>query len=129
MKNEKAEALESDGLINIRTENQLTMYNNKPNQQKFQPVSTSARRDLLESTKLSTRPKFELPEFELSSVTATAAVCAGCGGRLDGDDTLQLKFSGCRKCISVYGRLGAAREKNAKRETRELLERFVGGAK
>jgi hypothetical protein len=100
---------------------------------KNNPAQYKSRADLLEAAKIShlpklpTRPKFELPEFELSSDTATAAVCVGCGGRLDGDDTLQLKFSGCRKCVSIYGRLDAAREENAKLETREMLERMAAG--
>jgi hypothetical protein len=90
---------------------------------------------LLESTKLSRFPKlptrspFRLPDFDnapTKTVAAVAAVCAGCNTRLDTDDTLQLKFSGCRKCVSIYGRLDAAREENAKRETRELLEKFAG---
>jgi hypothetical protein len=94
----------------------------------------STRRDLLESSKLSRLPQrtpFRLPDFDNTPTKSVAvvAVCAGCGGRLDRDDTLQIKFSGCRKCISVYGRLDAAREENAKRETRELLEKFAGGAK
>ncbi len=90
--------------------------------------STTSRRDLLEQSKLSRLPQrtpFRLPDFD--NAPTPVAVCAGCNGRLDGDDTLQLKFSGCRKCISVYGRLDAAREENAKRETRELLEKFAGG--
>ena len=126
MNKNKGDAGNIAGFIDL--DNELLMTNNKLYQNKFQ---FNSRRELLEQTKLSrlpklpTRPKFELPEFELSSVTRTAAVCVGCNTRLDTDDTLQLKFSGCRKCISVYGRLDAAREENAKRETRQLLEKFV----
>lgn len=90
----------------------------------------STNRDLLEQTKLSSLPKrnsFRLPDFDNAPTNrvAAVAVCAGCGGRLDFEDTIQKKFSGCRKCISIYGRLDAAREENAKSETRELLEKFA----
>ncbi len=90
--------------------------------------------DLLEQSRLSHLPQrapFRVPNFENTATKSVAvvAVCAGCGGRLDTDDTLQLKFSGCRKCVSIYGRLDAAREENAKRETQKLLEKIAGGVK
>ncbi len=99
--------------------------------------------DLLEQSKLSRLPQrapFRLPElpqrqsftFDNAPNQKTAvvvAVCAGCSTRLDLEDAIQRKFSGCRKCISIYGRLDAAREENAKCETRELLEKFAGGVK
>jgi ribosomal protein L40E len=105
------------------------MKNSTPKQFELQPNS---RRDLLEQSKLSRLPErapFRLPDFDNTPTVAVVAVCAGCNARLDTDDTLQIKFSGCRKCVSIYGRLDAAREENAKRETRELLERFAGGVK
>ena len=97
--------------------------------------STSSRGDLLEQSKLSrlpklsTRPKFELPEFELSSVTATAAVCVGCGGRLDGDNDFQQSIKVCRKCLAHYAKIDSAIDEASKRKRRELLEKFAGGAK
>jgi ribosomal protein L40E len=109
------------------------MNHYKSKQNEVQPNSAQSRRNLLDSTKLSRLP--ERKPFTLSDVpfpqkaTVVVAVCAGCGARLDLEDALQIKFSGCRKCISVYGRLDAAREENAKRETRELLEKFAAGVK
>jgi hypothetical protein len=87
----------------------------------------NSRRELLDQSRLS---RIVMPDFDNTpSKTVAVCVCAGCGVRLDNDDTLQLKFSGCRKCIAVYGRLDAAREENTKRETRELLERFAAEVK
>ncbi len=109
------------------------MNNYTTTRNNLQSNSTQSRRELLEATKLSRLP--ERKPFTLSDVpfpqkaTVVVAVCAGCGARLDLEDALQIKFSGCRKCISVYGRLDAAREENAKRETRELLEKFAAEVK
>ena len=150
MKNEKTVALESNGSntdlahgstnkINSNGES-ISMNNNTRNQNKFQIPNfdespNTSRRDLLESTKLSrlpklpTRPKFELPEFELSSVTATAAVCVGCGGRLDGDDNFQQSIKVCRKCLAHYAKIDSAIDEASKRKRRKILERFAGGAK
>ena len=130
MKNEKANARHIGSNTDIK--NELTMNSNTPNQNKFQ---FNSRRELLEQAKLSrlpklsTRPKFELPEFELSSDTATAAVCVGCGGRLDGDDNFQQSIKVCRKCLAHYEKIDSAIDEASKRKRRELLERFVGGAK
>lgn len=92
----------------------------------------TTNRDLLEQSKLSRLPErtpFRLPELDNAPTKSVvvAAACAGCGARLDSDDALQLKFSGCRKCVSIYGRLEAAAEANEKRARRELLEKFAGG--
>ena len=97
---------------------------------KFQSDSAQSRANLLEQTKLSRLPQrtpFRLPDFDNTPTKSVVvvAVCAGCSARLDLEDALQKKFSGCRKCISIYGRLDAAREENAKRETRELLKKFA----
>lgn len=131
MNKNKGDAGNIAGLSNLKTE--LTMNNNTPTQNKFQFNSAQSRANLLEQSKLSRLP--ERKPFTLSDVpfpqkaTVVVAVCAGCNTRLDTDDRLQMKFSGCRKCISVYGRLDAAREENAKRETRELLEKFAAEVK
>ncbi len=119
--------------------NQLTMnrITQTQTQNKFQLNSTPSRSELLEQSRLSRLPSlpkraaFNLPDFDNTPTKSVAAVavCAGCNTRLDLEDTIQKKFSGCRKCISIYGRLDAAREENAKRETRELLERFAAEVK
>jgi hypothetical protein len=131
-KNEKGNA----GNIALeKLENQsVSMKNHTTNLSKLQFNSTSSRAKLLEQSKLSRLPQrtpFRLPDFDNTPTNAVAVVgvCAGCNTRLDTEDALQIKFSGCRKCVSIYGRLDAAREENAKRETRELLEKFTGGAK
>ncbi len=103
------------------------MKNSTAKQFQLQPNS---RRELLEQSKLSRLPErkpFTLPDFDNTRTKSVVvvAVCAGCGARLDLEDTIQKKFSGCRKCISIYGRLDAAREENAKSETQELLEKFA----
>ncbi len=133
MKNEKGIA--TNDAQNLPIDNQTTMKNYTPNTSEFQTNSAQFRQNLFESTKLSrlpklsTRSKFELPEFELSSDTATADVCVGCGGRLDLDDAIQQRFCGCRQCVGIYGRLDAAADEHDKRKRRETLERFAGGAK
>ncbi len=69
-----------------------------------------------------------MPDFDNTPTSHVAvAVCAGCNARLDTDDTLELKFEGCRKCIGIYGRLDARREENSRRETRELLKKMIAG--
>jgi hypothetical protein len=102
---------------------------------KNNPAQYKSRADLLESAKIShlpklpTRPKFELPEFELSSDTATAAVCAGCGGRLDTDDNFQQSIKVCRKCLAHYAKIDAAIDEASKRKRQAMLVKFAGGAK
>ncbi len=129
MKNEKAVA--ETTAQNIRTDNGLTMTNNTPNTIKFQ---FNSRRELLEQAKLSrlpklpTRPKFELPEFELSS-GAAVVVCVGCGGRLEGGNDFQQSIKVCRKCLAHYAKIDSAIDEASKRKRRELLERFAGGSK
>jgi hypothetical protein len=111
------------------------MNNYKPNPNEFQLNSAQARESLLESTKLSrlpklpTRPKFELPDFELSSDTATAAVCVGCGGRLESDNDFQQQIKVCRRCLAHYAKIDEAIDEASKRKRRELLQKFAGGAK
>jgi len=87
----------------------------------------STRRDLLEQSKLSRLPERKPFAFDNvpSSKTVIAAVCAGCGGNLDRDDAIQQKFSGCRRCVAIYGRLDAAADEHDKRKRRETLERFA----
>ncbi len=126
MKSEKAIISAKDYGSNTDFNERFTMNNSTPNQNRFQ---FNSRRELLEQTKLSTRPKFELPEFELSSDTATAAVCVGCGGRLDGDNDFQQAVKVCRKCLAHYALIDLAIDEASKRKRRELLEKFAGGAK
>jgi hypothetical protein len=105
------------------------MNKHTPTRNKFQLDST--RRDLPESVKLSLLPKLaDRPTFQLPKIAPTkAAACIGCGGRLDADDTIQQSIKVCRKCLAHYAKIEAAIEDSAKRKTRELLEKFSGGAK
>jgi len=103
------------------------MQNHNPNQPKFQPVSTSARRSLLDSTKLSRLPErkpkpFTLPEL---SDTKAAAGCVNCGGRLDPDDSIQQSVKVCRRCLTQYATIDQAIDEASKRKRREMLERFA----
>lgn len=142
MKSEKPAAT-TTGIIKLR--NELTMKHNTPNQNNFQSRKLSdaelgamRRREMLESTKLS-RSLFgdveqKLPRRE-SFIRSDApppvvvAVCAGCGARLDLDDQMQKLFTGCRRCISIYGRLDAAFAENAERKKKQMLEKMMRGEK
>ncbi len=109
------------------------MNKSNTNQNNFQFNSAQSRANLLEQSKLSRLP--ERKAFNLDAVpfpTKTpivTATCAGCGGRLDFDDAIQNSIHGCRKCIGIYTRLDAAIDESSKRKTKELLEKFTGGAK
>jgi hypothetical protein len=109
------------------------MSNFNTNQDNLQFNSTQSRRELLESTKLSRLP--ERKPFTLSDVpfpqkaTVVVAVCAGCGGRLETDNTFQNSIRSCGKCIGIYTRIDAAIEESANRKKKELLEKMLGGAK
>jgi hypothetical protein len=106
----------------------MSNHTRKPNE--FQLNSAQARESLLESTKLSrlpklpTRPKFELPDFELSS-DAAIAVCVGCAGRIESDNDFQQQIKVCRKCLTHYAKIDSAIDEASKRKRRELLERFA----
>lgn len=77
------------------------------------------------ATNLSRLPKLaDRRKFELSSKGAS---CAGCGGRLDGDDNFQQSVKVCRKCLAHYAVVDTAIDEASKRKRRELLEKFVGG--
>lgn len=91
----------------------------------------SSRGDLLEQSKLSRLPQREPFAFDNapSPKPIIVAVCAGCGGKLDRDDAIQQRFSGCRQCIGIYGRLDAAADEHDKRKRRETLERFAAEVK
>ncbi len=97
-------------------------------QNQFQ-TQFNSRRELFESSKLSRLPARKSFSFDNvpSPKTVVVAVCAGCGGKLDRDDAIQKKFSGCRKCVGIYGRLDAAADEHDKRKRKETLERFAGG--
>ncbi len=109
------------------------MKNITHNTPEFQLNSPASRQSLLESTKLSRLPKlptrssFKLPDFELSS--SAAAVCVGCGGRLESDNDFQQSVKVCRKCLVHYAKIDEAIDEASKRKRREILERIVGGAK
>lgn len=109
--------------------NERTMENLNTSQNKFQ---FNSRREMLENSKLSRLPKLPTRNpFAQNDATAPVvrAVCAGCGGRLDVDDRIQITFTGCRRCIGIYGRLDAALDENSKRKKKEMLTKMVGGAK
>ncbi len=133
MKNEKAAVYHNSG-FNTEFNEKTTMSNNTRKPSEFQFNSAQSRQNLFESTKLSrlpklsTRSKFELPDFELSS-GAAVVVCVGCGGRLDGDNDFQQSVKVCRKCLAHYAKIDEAIDEASKRKRRELLERFAGGAK
>jgi hypothetical protein len=107
----------------IQKENQLTMNNCTPSQNKIQPNSTQSRRDLLESTKLS-----RLPERKPFPPKASA-VCVGCDVRLDLFDPTQMRFLACRRCLGIYANIEAAFDEKTKREKREQLEKFAAEVK
>ncbi|HXG84826.1 MAG TPA: hypothetical protein VNI84_12455 [Pyrinomonadaceae bacterium] len=105
------------------------MTDNTPTQNKIQPVSTSARRSLLDSTKLSRLPErkpFTMPEL---SDTKAAAGCLNCGGRLDIDDAIQQSIKVCRRCLTQYARIDSAIDAASKRKRREMLEKFAAEVK
>ncbi|MGI8495193.1 MAG: hypothetical protein ACR2L1_07760 [Pyrinomonadaceae bacterium] len=107
------------------------MTNNTQNINNFQPKS---RRELIELSKLSKLPPrtpFRLPEFDNGPTTAATVVtsCAGCYTRLDTADPIQMRFSSCRKCVGIHGRVDAAAEANEKRDRRETLAKFASEVK
>lgn len=122
-KNEKAVISAKDYGSNTDLKNELTAHNNNPNQFQLQAETQKTRRSSFESTrlsrlpKLSNRPKFELP--------TKAAVCVGCGGKLDPDDTIQQSVKSCRKCLGIYARVETAFDDASLRKRRQLLEKFA----
>lgn len=124
MNKNKGDAGNIAGFINL--EHELTMENFTPNTKKIQPES---RRETLLS-KLPPLPERRPHSFDNTpSAVAVCAVCAGCNARLDLDDQIQTTFTGCRKCIGIYGRLDAAFDENAKRKKKEILTKMAGGSK
>ena len=118
------------GIGNMKNQNFFTL----PGVEKDHAQNNfNSRRELLESSKLSRLPQrkpFRIPTFDNTPSKATvSAVCAGCDGKLDLTDSIQQRFNSCRKCVGIYGRVDAAREEIEKSERRQLLEKFVGGAK
>lgn len=128
MKNEKAEALESNDFRKLNNNEKTTMNNLNSNQQNFQ---TSSRNNLLDQLKLSQmaerKPTFDLQSVPFPKQQPDSVVCIGCGGRLAADDTFQQSIRVCRKCLTLYARIDAAFEERAKRTRRELLEKIAGG--
>lgn len=127
MKSEKAIISAKDYGSNKKlTDEQFTM-NKLPNFQfKSNADGDRSRRELLEQSKLSRLPErcaFTLPD--ISGRNPAAVYCVGCGTAIDTDSAIQKAFSGCRKCIGIYGRLDAAHTDNADRNKREKLERFA----
>lgn len=131
-KNEKAEALTSNGSNNLTRTNSkinsngesISMNTIPQNQNNFQLNSTISRRDLLEQTKLS-----RLPERRKPFSPKASAVCVGCGGRLDLFDPTQIRFSACRKCLRIYANIEAAFDEKTNCEKREQLESFAAEVK
>jgi hypothetical protein len=108
------------------------MNNPTTNNLNLQFNSAPSRRDLLESTKLSRLPQrtpFVLPDFDNTPTKSVAivAVCAGCNGRLEPENTFQNSIHGCRKCITIYARIDSAIEESANRKKKVLLEKMIGG--
>lgn len=90
----------------------------------------NSRRDLLESTRLSSLPKRNrsLGNAPTSQQTVITT-CGGGGGRIDSLDHIQEFIGACRKCICVYAKVEALFEQNEKRRRCELLEIFVAEVK
>lgn len=115
MKSEKGIA--TNDASNTDLKNKLTM-NNLPNFQfKSNADGDRSRRELLEQTKLSRLPKFEL--------STKAADCVGCGGRLETDNDFQQSIKVCRKCLAHYAKIENAIDEASKRKRRELIEKFA----
>jgi hypothetical protein len=94
----------------------------------------NSRRELLDAARLSRLPEsapIRLSDFDNAPTksVAVAAVCVGCGGKLERDGDFEQSIHGCRKCIGVYTRIDAAIEESARRKKKELLEKFAGGAR
>jgi hypothetical protein len=90
----------------------------KQSQFQLKPPNIPTREtNLSRLPKLSTCPKFELP--------SKAVACAGCGGRLDRDDSFQQSVKVCRKCLAHYAKIDTAIDEASKRKRRELLEKFA----
>ncbi len=68
--------------------------------------------------KLPPRRAFELP-------TKAAVSCAGCGGRLDRDDSFQQSVKVCRKCLAHYAKIDSAIDAASLRKRRQLIEKFA----
>jgi hypothetical protein len=98
---------------------------------KFQPPTINdaekiSRRELIEKSKLSRLPAFEMPDL----VVVAAAACAGCGNRLPAQDSeFQKSIRACRKCLGIYSRIDSAIDDAAKRKRREILEKFAAEVK
>ena len=122
MQSEKA-ALTSGSNTDLK--NKFTMKNLPNFQFKSNADGDRSRRELLENSKLSRLPErraFTLPDFSRKN---PAIVCVGCGAAIESESAIQKAFSGCRKCVGIYGRLDAAHTDNADRNKREKLERFA----
>jgi hypothetical protein len=102
------------------------MTDNTPTRNKFQ---FSSRRELLDATKLSRIPQRKPIALPDSPVSKSAAVCLGCGGRLDPDDSIQQSVKVCRKCLTQYAVIDAAIDEAARRKRLEMLERFAAEVK
>jgi hypothetical protein len=109
--------------------NQLLMNNNTRN---LNEIQLKSRRELLEQSKLSLRPKhtaFRSSDL-LPQVSATA-VCIECGSQLESDNDFLQSIKVCRKCLAQHARIEAALDERAKRKTqrREMSEKLAGGIK
>jgi hypothetical protein len=135
-KNERRAFLAGNDAPNTKMQIKPQNQSNR-NIPKLQPPTINdaekiARRELLESTRLSRLPP--LPRRESfthndAPKPVVVAICAGCNVRLDLDDQIQQTFTGCRRCISIYSRLDAAFDENSKRKKKEILKKMAGGAR
>jgi hypothetical protein len=85
----------------------------------------SARRDLLEATKLSRLP--ERKPFSLDGISShkQRLACVNCKTGLANETEFLQSIRACRKCLGVYVLVLQAIEAAEQRKRRETLERFV----
>jgi hypothetical protein len=121
--NEKSRNLGKDYGSNTDLKSELTMNKYTLTQNKFQfnPGDLPEQTKLSRLPKLADRPKFELPP--------KGAACAGCGGRLDGDDNFQQSVKVCRKCLAHYALIDQAIDAASKRKRQTMLEKFAAEVK
>jgi hypothetical protein len=85
---------------------------------------------LLESTKLSHRPKLKHRAFELPAVAmALVPVCVNCGRTLEADDNILQSIKVCRKCLTQYVVIDEAIDEASKRKQQSILRKSIRRSK